>query len=80
MSDGQLNVIRAASSGEATVLRIMLKHHGHIKRNALERESELSKSSLASVLKNLERKKLLEIDRTFFVHHVSLSDWFRNLD
>ncbi len=79
MSEGQLNVIRAANPNEASVLKLLLKNNGHIKRNTLEHESGLSKSSLASSLKNLEKKNLISIDRTFFVHHVALSQWFKDL-
>jgi uncharacterized membrane protein len=79
ITEGQMNVIRAANPNEATVLKILLKHNGHIKRNQLEQESGLSKSSLASSLKNLEKKNIATIDRTFFVHYVALSQWFKDL-
>jgi len=79
MTEGQLNVIRAANKNEATVLTILLKHNGHIKRNVLERESGLSKSSLASTLKNLEHKNLVTIDRTFFTHYLKITPWFAEL-
>jgi uncharacterized membrane protein len=80
ITEGQLNIIRAANQNEALVLQIVLKHNGYIKRNALERESQLSKSSLASTLKNLERKNIIAIDRMFFVHHISLTSWFKSLE
>lgn len=79
ISEGQLNIIRAANQNEATVIKIILQNNGHVKRNALERESQLSKSSLASVLKNLEKKNIITIDRTFFVHHIALTNWFKEL-
>ena len=79
MSEGQLNVIRAANANEAVVLKILLKHKGHIKRNIPEKESKLSKSSLASSLKNLEKKDIIQIDRSFHVHYIVLSDWFKEL-
>ena len=79
ITDAQMHVLRAANDNEATVLKIMLKHHGHLKRNELERESGISKSSLASALKNLEGKNIIHIDRSFFVHYLTLSDWFKGL-
>lgn len=79
ISDGQMNLLRAANENEAVVLRVILRHNGHIKRNALEKEAELSKSSLASSLHNLEKKKILSIDRTFHTHYITLSKWFKEL-
>jgi len=79
ISEGQLNVIRAANANEAVILTLLLKHKGHIKRNILEKESKLSKSSLASSLKNLEKKDIIQIDRSFHVHYIILLDWFKEL-
>jgi len=79
IKDAQMNVIQAANDNEAIVLKLMLKHNGKIKRNALEKESGLSKSSLASSLKNLEKKNIVHIDRSFHVHYLTLSDWFKEL-
>lgn len=79
LTEGQMNVIRAANPNEATALTLLLRHNGHMKRNILEKESKLSKSSLASTLKNLERKNIVEIDRSFFVHYIKLTDWFKDL-
>ena len=79
ISDGQMNLLRAANENEALVLRILLRHQGHMKRNALEKETELSRSSLASSLHNLEKKKILSIDRTFHTHYITLTQWFKGL-
>ncbi len=79
MSEGQLNIMRAVNPNEATILKIILKNNGQVKRNILEKESQLSKSSLASALKNLEHKNIVAIDRAFFVHYISLTQWFKEL-
>jgi len=79
ITNGQLNILRAANPNEALVLKIMLKYTGRIKRNQLEKESKLSKSSLASVLNILERKNIINIDRTFHVHYITLTPWFTDL-
>jgi uncharacterized membrane protein len=79
VSDGQMNVMRAANANEAAVLKILLKNNGHIKRNKLEKESSMPKSSLASTLKNLEKKNIVEIDRSFHVHYITLTKWFKEL-
>jgi len=79
ITDGQMHVIRAANDNEALVLKVMIKYNGQIKRNKLEKETQLSKSSLASSLKNLEHKRIVDIDRTFHTHFLTLSDWFKEL-
>ncbi len=79
MSESQLNIMRAVNLNEAMILKIILKHNGQVKRNMLEKESQLSKSSLASALKNLEHKNIVSIDRAFFVHYISLTQWFKEL-
>jgi len=79
ITDGQMHVVRAANDNEALILRTMLKFNGQMKRNKLEKSTKLSKSSLASSLKNLEHKRIVEIDRSFHVHYLKLSDWFREL-
>lgn len=80
ITEGQMNIIRAANENEAKVLTLLLKHNGHLKRNVLEKESGISKSSLASALKNLEKKNIVGIDRSFHVHYITLSPWFRKLE
>lgn len=79
VTEAQMNILRAANHNEAVVLRTMLKHNGQIKRNMLEKETGLSKSSLASSLHNLEKKNIIEIDRSFHVHYITLSAWFKEL-
>jgi len=79
ISDNQLNIIRAANVNDALIIKEIIKNNGHIKRNVLEKETKLSKSSLASSLNNLEKKNIVEIDRNFHIHYIKLSDWFNNL-
>jgi uncharacterized membrane protein len=79
ITDGQMNVIRAANINEAKIMELLLKHNGHMKRNKLEKHSQLSKSSLASSLNNLEKKNIVTVDRTFHVHYVKLTQWFTDL-
>ena len=45
----------------------------------LEKEDQLAKSSLASALENLEKKNLVKVERTFHVHYITLSSWFKEL-
>lgn len=80
ITDGQMNVIKAANENDALILIALLKHNGKMKRNTLEKEIKLAKSSLASSLNSLEKKNLVGIDRTFHVHYITLSKWFRELE
>ena len=50
-----------------------------MKRNKLEKLIGLSKSSLAATLHQLERRKIVDIDKSGKVHYVQLSEWFKNL-
>jgi uncharacterized membrane protein len=73
------NIIKTLPHNERKILRLMLTVGGEMKRNKLERESKISKSSLANSLNNLEKKNILEIDKTYVVHTVKISDWFNKL-
>ncbi len=73
------NVMKALLHNERTVVECLLQNHGAIRRNELERITKMPKSSLASSLHNLERKNLVEIDKSQTVHFVKLTRWFDEL-
>jgi uncharacterized membrane protein len=73
------NILKTLPHNERKILRIMLDESGEMKRNKLEKISKISKSSLANSLNNLEKKNILEIDKTYVVHTVKISDWFKKL-
>ena len=79
ITDAQMNILKAANENDALILTTLLKNNGKIKRNVLEKETQLAKSSLASALENLEKKNLVKVDRTFHVHYITLSSWFKEL-
>jgi uncharacterized membrane protein len=79
ITDGQMNVLRTANKNASHIISILLKHNGHLKRNTLESESGLAKSSLASTLNSLEKKGIISVDRSFHTHYIKLSDWFSSL-
>lgn len=79
ITDGQMNIVRAANPNEALIIKEIIRNNGHIKRNKLEKSTNLPKSSLASSLKNLEKKNIVTIDRNFQVHYITLSEWFKEL-
>jgi len=71
-------VIKTLSNNERKLVTIMLES-GAIKRARLEKKSKLAKSSLASTLKNLERKKIIMIDKTYAAHTIKFTRWFDEL-
>lgn len=73
------NVIKTLSKNEKTVVDIMMEHKGEIKRNKLEKISKLAKSSLANTLNNLEKKNIVEIDKSFTTHYIKFTRWFNEL-
>jgi len=73
------NVIKTLSHNERKVINTLLENKGAIKRNDLERKTKLAKSSLANTLNMLERKKIIEIDKTYTTHFVKFTRWFNGL-
>ena len=73
------NIIKTLSNNESLIVNIMLEHKGEIKRNNLEKESKLAKSSLANTLNNLERKNIVEINKDYTTHFVKFTRWFNEL-
>ncbi len=78
-SQGQYNIIRTLSHNEKIILKHLLNNEEGIKRNELEKISGLSKSSLANSLNNLEQKEIISIDKTYAVHFIKLTEWFKRL-
>ncbi len=77
--DQKLDIMQTLLKNERKIVEILLNHGNGMKRNELERKSEISKSSLASSLYNLDRKKIIEIDKSQTVHFVKLRKWFHEL-
>ncbi|MFC2174955.1 MarR family transcriptional regulator [archaeon] len=78
LTEGQKNVLKTLSDNEKKVMDFVVNNRG-IKRNVLERESGLAKSSLATTLAQLEKKKLVAVKREATVHYVDVTDWFKSL-
>jgi len=72
-------VLKTLSENETRVVSLLMDSSGQMKRNILEKESNLAKSSLASTLYNLERKNIVKVNKTYAVHFVQLTDWFLRL-
>lgn len=77
--DAKDNVIKTLPKIERRILDELIASKGNIKRNYLEKKTKISKSSLANALNNLEKKGIVEIDKSFTVHTVKFSEWFRKL-
>jgi len=73
------NIMRTLSNNHRLVVSLLLQSGGAMKRSHLERKSGLAKSSLALVLRDLERKKIVEVDRSFPSHHIKFTEWFNGL-
>jgi len=71
-------VIKTLTANERKIVNIMLES-GAIKRAKLEKKSKLAKSSLANTLNNLERKKIIMIDKTYVAHTIKFTRWFDEL-
>jgi uncharacterized membrane protein len=79
MTAGKKEMMETFNENDLKIVNFLLSGEGKSRRNELERKSGISKSSLAMALKRLEKRKILEIDRTSTTHFVKLSDYFLKL-
>jgi uncharacterized membrane protein len=73
------NIMRTLTDNEKKIVELMIESEGHMKRSKLEKKSGISKSSLAAALKNLEKKNIVELDKTYKTHRIKLTEWFDEL-
>jgi uncharacterized protein YjfI (DUF2170 family) len=78
-SKSKHNIIKTLPKNEALIVTILTEHKGGIKRSKLEILSKIAKSSLASSLHNLEKKKIIGIDKTYTTHFIRFTKWFKEL-
>lgn len=78
-TDKKQNIMKTLSGNEVKIVKTLLENGGEMKRSRLERKLDIAKSSLAATLKNLERKNILEVDRTSASHYVRFTKWFDEL-
>ena len=79
ISKEKKNVLKTLTENELKIVNNLLENSGSMKRNKLEHLTQMAKSSLASALANLERRNIVQLNRTFTVHTVELTEWFKNL-
>ena len=75
----QEQLLQTLTDNERKIVELLLENKNPVKRSFIEKRLELAKSSLATTLNNLERKKILEIDRTFSSHFIKITDWFKKM-
>ncbi|MEM2918367.1 MAG: hypothetical protein QXY62_02580 [Candidatus Altiarchaeota archaeon] len=79
LSKGKRNVMKTLSGNEIKIITVLLEHNGKMLRNELEKISGIPKSSLSVAINNLERKNILQVDKSEWTHEVELSEWFKAL-
>ncbi len=73
------NIMKTLSENQRKVAEALLANSGQLRRSLLERQTGLGKSSLALVLRDLEKKNIIVVDRTFNAHIVKFTEWFNEL-
>lgn len=79
ITKGKKEMMETFNENDTKVVNHLISVNGKCRRNELERKSGISKSSLAMALNRLERRKIVEIDRTSTTHFVKLADYFLRL-
>ncbi len=78
-SGRQMQVMQTLTKNETDIVDLLLSEKKLVKRSFMEKKLNIAKSSLAATLNNLERKKIIDIDRTYNSHTIKLTDWFNKL-
>jgi uncharacterized membrane protein len=79
MSPGKKEMMETFNENDLKIVDFLLENKGRSRRNLLERKTGISKSSLATALRRLEKRRIIEMDRTSTTHSVKLSDYFLKL-
>ena len=79
MTQGKKEMMETFNENDLKIVNYLLGTEGKSRRNELERKSGISKSSLAMAINRLEKRKIIEIDRTATTHFVKLSEYFLKL-
>lgn len=76
---GKREMLQTFNENDLRIVSFLTGNQGRSRRNELERKTGISKSSLAMALNRLEKRKIIELDRTSTTHFVKLSDFFLRL-
>ena len=75
----QEQLMQTLTENERKIVEILIGMENSVKRSFIQKKLGYAKSSLAATINNLERKKILEVDRTFSSHFIKITDWFKKL-
>jgi len=79
LTSGKKEMMETFNENDKIIVNYLFSCDGKSKRNDLEKKTSISKSSLAKAINRLEKRKIIEIDRTSTTHFVKLSDYFLRL-
>ena len=79
MTSGKKEMMETFNGNDLAIVNYLLGCGGKSRRNELGRKTGISKSSLAMALNRLEKRKIIEMDRSSTTHFVKLSDYFLRL-
>jgi len=79
LTPGKKEMMETFNENDMKIVSYLLANAGRSRRNELERKTGISKSSLAMALNRLEKRKIVQMDRTATTHYVKLTDYFLKL-
>ncbi len=79
ITPGKTEMMETINRNDLIIVKYLLSYDGKSKRNVLERKTNVGKSSLAKAIDRLEKRRIIEIDRTSTTHFVRLSEYFLKL-
>jgi len=79
ITKGMKAIMGTLTQNELAVVEILIKHNKTLTRAEISRGTGISRSSLSAALTRLEQGKIVEVDRTYIMHSVRLTEWFKSL-
>ena len=79
ITEGKKQVMETFNENDAVIVDFLLRQKGKAKRSELERKSGISKSSLSAAINRLEKRKIIEVERSATTHFIRLSGYFLGL-
>ncbi len=79
ITKGMKDIMMTLTQNELSVVEILIKYDKTLTRAEISRGTGISRSSLSAALTRLEQGKIVEVDRTYMMHSVKLSNWFKSL-
>lgn len=76
MTPGKAELMETLNDNDVKIVNFLLGSGGRARRNEIGRKTGISKSSLTMALNRLEKRKIIELDRTSTTHFVKLGDYF----